>query len=143
MSWGAVAGALSTLAIPGVVFACARGETIRRDDVGGEPTAPHATTLSIPLVPSAPVDAPHELRVLIDARGAVRAVPGGAIESLPALRALCAHVVGDDPTVRAVIAADRAVPYRRVVEVLDAVRAGGIDHVSLAVAGAGGDDGGV
>jgi biopolymer transport protein ExbD len=69
------------------------------------------------------------MRIAIDATGHI-AVDGRDVGE-PAFRALVAERHGANPELRAVIAADRAVPHGRVVEVIDALRTAGMARFSL------------
>jgi biopolymer transport protein ExbD len=70
--------------------------------------------------------------VSIDARGAL-AVNGSPVPDAAHVTAAASAAAKATPEVRAYIFADKSVPYGRVIEVMDAIRTGGISKIAFAV----------
>ena len=84
-------------------------------------------------LPEARTAAPVERRqvlIVVDRTGKV--FVEGREAKVDEIPALLSRLAGKRPDVVAVVAADRAVPYGRVVEVLDAVRLSGLRYIALA-----------
>jgi len=89
--------------------------------------------------PSIPVDLPkaatgtppvdRTVQVTVQADGAISVETRAVTEAQ--LRALMEQRHSQQPDIRAVIAADRAVPHGRVVQVIDVIRAAGVSHFGI------------
>ena len=97
-------------------------------------------TAKILVVPVVPMELPKATRtddvqtvfsVSVPAEGPVR-VNGQAIRGDAALEAQARAAVAADRDLRAVIAADGAVPHRRVISTMDALRRAGVTKVAFA-----------
>ena len=96
-------------------------------------------TAKIIVTPAVPLDLPRatqseELQVvfsvIVPVNGATL-VNGEPATTGDTVRRLARDAVGRDPETRAVINADGAVPHRRVIELLDALKSAGIAHVAF------------
>jgi len=72
----------------------------------------------------------RQVLIVIDRRGKVF-VEGRGVE-VDEIPSLLSGLRRGKPDIVAIVAADRAVPYGRVVEVLDAVRLSGVEYLALA-----------
>jgi biopolymer transport protein ExbD len=96
-------------------------------------------TAKIIVTPAVPMDLPHatqseEMQVVFSVVVPVNGpalVNGEPAPSDDEIRSLAHEAVGRDPELRAVINADGAVPHRRVIELLDALKSAGIAHVAF------------
>ncbi|HXJ21365.1 MAG TPA: biopolymer transporter ExbD [Polyangia bacterium] len=97
-------------------------------------------TAKVLVTPAVPLDLPKVARadeiqvvfaVTIPVQGETR-VDGQPVADEAALAALAAAAVARDRDLRAVIQADGAVPHRRVVRALDALRRAGVEKVAVA-----------
>ena len=73
------------------------------------------------------------LNVVVAAGGAVT-IDGRPVKTDDELADRAHEAVRKSPDARAVIAADRRVPYGRVIAVMDALKRGGVAKISFAVA---------
>ncbi|HVW27859.1 MAG TPA: biopolymer transporter ExbD [Polyangiaceae bacterium] len=96
-------------------------------------------TAKIIVTPAVPLDLPRatqseELQVVfsvivpVSGPTLVNGEPAGTDD---AVRSLARDAISKDPETRAVIDADGAVPHRRVIELLDILKAAGIVHVAF------------
>ena len=96
-------------------------------------------TAKIIVTPAVPLDLPHatqseELQVVFSVIVPVSGptlVNGEPAATDDAVRSLAREAFSKDPATRAVINADGAVPHRRVIELLDALKSAGIAHVAF------------
>ena len=68
--------------------------------------------------------------VLLPTDGSIL-VNGGVIAGLQALEARAREALAGDPELRAVIQADGAVPHRRVISTLDALKRAGVSRIAF------------
>jgi biopolymer transport protein ExbD len=73
------------------------------------------------------------LNVVVAANGSI-VLDGHAIKDEAELADRARDAVRKSPDVRAVIAADKAVPYGKVISVMDALKRGGVTKLSFAIA---------
>lgn len=119
------------------LLACRREETkVCPDPAVAAPSAKAAApmrTIDMPLPKAAAFDEQVAiLSVAIDASGVI-SVNGLAVADDKALSEAAKKAVGADPNVKAVVLADPAVKYARLIDVLDRVKLGGIRNIALAV----------
>jgi biopolymer transport protein TolR len=96
-------------------------------------------TAKILATPALPLDLPSATKVeeiqtvfaVTVAKTGALFVNGEAVPDVEALRTRAAEAVGRDPELRAVIDADREVPHGKVIELLDALRRGGLAKVAF------------
>jgi biopolymer transport protein ExbD len=96
-------------------------------------------TAKIMIMPAVPLDLPHaahgeEVQVVLSVAVPVTGsllVDGAAVQDDAALIARARWALHDSPELRAVIQADGAVPHRRVVHILDLLRAAGVTRVAF------------
>ncbi|HYD46999.1 MAG TPA: biopolymer transporter ExbD [Terriglobales bacterium] len=97
-------------------------------------------TAKMVVAPAVPLDLPKASQseevqsifsVAIPAEGPML-VDGKAVDD-SGLSALAQSALGRDAELRAVIHADGAVPHRRVIEVLDAIKRAGVSRIAFAV----------
>jgi len=76
------------------------------------------------------------LAVTLNGRGAIFLMDNGV--DLNGLKANLAREAALNPSVRVTLSADQSLPYRQVVEILDAVKQAGVKRVALAAESIGG-----
>jgi len=98
-------------------------------------------TAKLVVAPAVPLDLPHAtkseqvqtiLSIALETDGSLHA-NGAKIPDKTALLQLAKSQLERDPGVRVVIAADGSVHHRRVIELLDTLRSGGVSHVAFGV----------
>ncbi|MBL8955933.1 MAG: biopolymer transporter ExbD [Myxococcaceae bacterium] len=96
-------------------------------------------TAKIVVTPTVPLDLPRashteQTQVIFSVllpKGGATLVNGEAVTDDAALSRLAREALANDADLRAVISADGDVPHRRVIQVLDLLKRGGIEHIAF------------
>lgn len=107
------------------------GSTVAAEDAGATPVAPSAIAISHARATSGGETATVAV-IVIDASGAITL--DGVPSPMAELTARVAAARAKAPSLKVVIEADGHVPYASVIDVMDKVRAAGVDDIGLGTA---------